>query len=299
MGKTYNGNDKVDNFFAHYGRKGMKRGENIFNPNYKPIGEKAKGPSSQSEAQQRAFEASQRYAVDSRRQALLNGERNRQAAYANQQASNAAAKSAEVKNKKQEERQLLSEFRTALGDKVAYPDLEQRFSNAKSTYADWSKSERAKVAEALGLMLDTIITEDVKAGLYSESAGKHVLNQFKKDGSLNDTALMMAYYSEIYDTMNEAAGGQFNQMVGQVAQQQGTFIGADQKALQNFNYGNKGKLNASISAENEAARMHNQRKAANEESIRNRNNRIASKEKEKKRQLILEAERRRKSNYRG
>lgn len=40
---TYSGIDKVGEFFAHYGRKGMKRGMNIYNPNYKPIGEKAKG----------------------------------------------------------------------------------------------------------------------------------------------------------------------------------------------------------------------------------------------------------------
>lgn len=41
---TYSGIDKVGEFFAHYGRKGMKRGRNIFNPNYKPVGEIAKGP---------------------------------------------------------------------------------------------------------------------------------------------------------------------------------------------------------------------------------------------------------------
>lgn len=40
----YKGIDKADRFFEHYGRKGMKRGMNIFNPNYKPIGEKAQGP---------------------------------------------------------------------------------------------------------------------------------------------------------------------------------------------------------------------------------------------------------------
>ena len=40
---AYNGIDRSDAFFAHYGRKGMKRGMNIFNPDYKPIGEKAKG----------------------------------------------------------------------------------------------------------------------------------------------------------------------------------------------------------------------------------------------------------------
>lgn len=90
MSKTYNGNDKIDKFFAHYGRKGMKRGENIFNPNYKPIGEKAKGPSSQAEAQQRAFTASQKYAVDSRRQKLLNAEKARYsfAAKTNQKVTN-------------------------------------------------------------------------------------------------------------------------------------------------------------------------------------------------------------------
>jgi len=43
MAKSYKGIDRVDTFFAHYGRKGMKRGMNIYNPNYKPIGEKAKG----------------------------------------------------------------------------------------------------------------------------------------------------------------------------------------------------------------------------------------------------------------
>lgn len=42
MSNTYNGNDRVDNFFAHYGRKGMKKGMNIFNPDYTPIGKKAK-----------------------------------------------------------------------------------------------------------------------------------------------------------------------------------------------------------------------------------------------------------------
>lgn len=41
---TYSGIDKVGEFFAHYGRKGMKRGRNIFNPDYKPVGEVAKGP---------------------------------------------------------------------------------------------------------------------------------------------------------------------------------------------------------------------------------------------------------------
>ena len=41
---TYSGIDKVGEFFAHYGRKGMKRGRNIFNPDYKPVGEIAKGP---------------------------------------------------------------------------------------------------------------------------------------------------------------------------------------------------------------------------------------------------------------
>lgn len=41
MSKTYNGNDKIDKFFAHYGRKGMKRGMNIFNPDYVPVGKKA------------------------------------------------------------------------------------------------------------------------------------------------------------------------------------------------------------------------------------------------------------------
>lgn len=43
MAKSYKGIDRADAFFAHYGRKGMKRGMNIFNPNYKPIGEKAQG----------------------------------------------------------------------------------------------------------------------------------------------------------------------------------------------------------------------------------------------------------------
>lgn len=42
MARSYKGTDRVDRFFAHYGRKGMKRGMNIYNPNYKPIGEKAK-----------------------------------------------------------------------------------------------------------------------------------------------------------------------------------------------------------------------------------------------------------------
>lgn len=45
MAKSYSGLDKTEAFFAHYGRKGMKRGMNIFNPNYKPIGEKAQGTS--------------------------------------------------------------------------------------------------------------------------------------------------------------------------------------------------------------------------------------------------------------
>lgn len=44
MAKSYNGLDRTEAFFAHYGRKGMKRGMNIYNPNYKPVGEKAKGP---------------------------------------------------------------------------------------------------------------------------------------------------------------------------------------------------------------------------------------------------------------
>lgn len=39
----YKGIDRVDKFFEHYGRKGMKRGMNIYNPDYKPIGEKASG----------------------------------------------------------------------------------------------------------------------------------------------------------------------------------------------------------------------------------------------------------------
>lgn len=41
MAKSYNGLDRTEAFFAHYGRKDMKRGMNIFNPDYKPIGEKA------------------------------------------------------------------------------------------------------------------------------------------------------------------------------------------------------------------------------------------------------------------
>lgn len=41
----YKGIDRVDKFFEHYGRKGMKRGMNIYNPDYKPVGEKAKGTS--------------------------------------------------------------------------------------------------------------------------------------------------------------------------------------------------------------------------------------------------------------
>lgn len=41
MAKSYNGLDRTEAFFAHYGRKGMKRGMNIYNPNYKPVGEKA------------------------------------------------------------------------------------------------------------------------------------------------------------------------------------------------------------------------------------------------------------------
>ena len=42
MAKSYSGLDKTEAFFAHYGRKGMKRGMNIYNPDYKPVGEKAK-----------------------------------------------------------------------------------------------------------------------------------------------------------------------------------------------------------------------------------------------------------------
>ena len=45
MAKSYSGLDKTEAFFAHYGRKGMKRGMNIYNPDYKPVGEKAKGTS--------------------------------------------------------------------------------------------------------------------------------------------------------------------------------------------------------------------------------------------------------------
>lgn len=45
MAKTYSGIDKADRFFEHYGRKGMKRGMNIYNPDYKPVGEKAQGTS--------------------------------------------------------------------------------------------------------------------------------------------------------------------------------------------------------------------------------------------------------------
>lgn len=41
----YKGIDRVDKFFEHYGRKGMKRGMNIYNPDYKPVGEKAQGTS--------------------------------------------------------------------------------------------------------------------------------------------------------------------------------------------------------------------------------------------------------------
>lgn len=45
MAKSYNGLDRTEAFFAHYGRKGMKRGMNIYNPDYKPVGEKAQGSS--------------------------------------------------------------------------------------------------------------------------------------------------------------------------------------------------------------------------------------------------------------
>lgn len=108
---NYSGIDKIDSFFAHYGRKGMKRGKNIFNPDYKPVGEVAKGPqapgakqssglakstiksapkSSATSAADRQREAMNRAAgaatamgaanaEKSRREALLEAERKRQA----------------------------------------------------------------------------------------------------------------------------------------------------------------------------------------------------------------------------
>lgn len=85
---NYSGIDKIDSFFAHYGRKGMKRGKNIFNPDYKPVGEVTKGPqapgakqsSGECEAMNRASSAATKSGVTSAREKLLEAERKRQAA---------------------------------------------------------------------------------------------------------------------------------------------------------------------------------------------------------------------------
>ena len=69
MSKTYNGNDKIDNFFAHYGRKGIKRGENIYEY-INSAGEKTKADKEQAAPSAKTQETK-------RREALLNAERKR------------------------------------------------------------------------------------------------------------------------------------------------------------------------------------------------------------------------------
>lgn len=69
MNKTYNGNDRIDNFFVHYGRKGMKRGENLYEY-INSAGEKAK-----TDKEQAALSAKPQ--ENKRREALLNTERKR------------------------------------------------------------------------------------------------------------------------------------------------------------------------------------------------------------------------------
>ena len=81
MAKNYNGLDRTEAFFAHYGRKGMKRGMNIYNPDYKPIGEKAQLQSKAAEraAMDSAAKAASAQGAKTRRERLLAAERQRQA----------------------------------------------------------------------------------------------------------------------------------------------------------------------------------------------------------------------------
>ena len=67
MSNTYNGNDRIDKFFAHYGRNGMKQEKSIYEY-LNSAGEKAKADKEQAASSAKTQETK-------RREALLNAER--------------------------------------------------------------------------------------------------------------------------------------------------------------------------------------------------------------------------------
>lgn len=168
MAKEYTGMEVINNFFAHYGRKGMKRGMNIFNPNYKPIGEKAQSAqnaaarqaasaqanayaqrqrsriSSEEDAKQAAYRSSQQYAGSKRRESLLNAERKRYSEMAKEKnpdreaALNAErkryAKMAEEKNTGRIVNEYMSLRKEYMKAEQAVNDAGKQFEADKKTY---------------------------------------------------------------------------------------------------------------------------------------------------------------------
>ncbi len=132
MAKSYNGLDRTEAFFAHYGRKGMKRGMNIYNPDYKPIGEKAKTSSAMSgdprysassqkdkerAAMNSAAQSSAAQGAKARRDRLLAAERQRQATSGT--AANEAAKYEKTQSERESDAMTdASKKATMLGNKA-------------------------------------------------------------------------------------------------------------------------------------------------------------------------------------
>lgn len=149
---TYSGIDKVGEFFAHYGRKGMKRGMNIFNPKYKPIGEKATET-----LEKKGFESYQKRAFDEqwRKQNLETDAKNaatsvgKTAADRQREAMNRAAGAATASGAKSIREKLLEAERKRqtkiIGDKYGQS---QKTENAKENSHPLSESDKKKQATA-------------------------------------------------------------------------------------------------------------------------------------------------------
>lgn len=175
MAKSYSGLDKTEAFFAHYGRKGMKRGMNIFNPNYKPIGEKATEV-----LKEKGFESYQKRAQDEQWR---------------KQTAEANAKTAATsvgKTAADRQREAMAKATSAGGNSIRRENLvkagqsQYSFNNMKDANQKWSGGKTADEKQ-LEFRAEAQLSKQLKDNLENVESFLKQLDQFEKesDGSVS------------------------------------------------------------------------------------------------------------------
>lgn len=208
---TYSGIDKVGEFFAHYGRKGMKRGMNIFNPNYKPIGEKAQGTSDGKIAQRSISAKPTTYkSVDEKAKGAMTGDPR----YSNSPRISVTGVQSSAKDREREAMNAASQRASAIGAKEQeIKNTEERLNaskddDLKSVYAMLISDRYEPTAE----QIDSINSAFEKAIQEKESA---LLQEILRDNSKKVLAMkaltLMNTRSDSYRNLVKKAKAQANE----------------------------------------------------------------------------------------